>query len=480
LNRYGELIVNMKIPLQELLLLERTSYSVLLNGKIIYDWTSLKEDDPYEVRVKLCGGKGGFGSLLRSFGSQFYRSTNRDMCRDLSGRRLKNKKDEDRLRKYIEVLTARRKMMRKRMEERYERLKRVPTHNFDDEQYSKSKKTILEETDNALKEGLSSKNKNVKKDVKSDAAEINNETENSVEKSATKKERNSTSASKLSTDIRGGMIGVDLSEYHSDSSEDEIADEKSKQILLILCFTVAINAASKLLHHINEDNWKQILKDEWMIEFHAPWCPACKDLSKAWSSFAEWSKDLKIKVAEVDVTSNPGLSGRFLVTALPTILHVKDGIFRTYTGARDKEDFVSFIEKKKWTIVDPLPSWKHPDSFQMGIVSLFFKLSMAVRDLHVTLIEKYGLSSWMSYSLFGFITLFLGCVLGFVIVFIIDRVFPTKLPSTTTPMTKVHKKGKAKNRKANDKSSGDSAPHSESEHHANEDNTRRRKSVKAE
>ncbi|KRZ11581.1 Thioredoxin-related transmembrane protein 1, partial [Trichinella zimbabwensis] len=477
LNKYCVLIVNMKIPLQELLLLERTSYSVLLNGKIIYDWTSLKEDDPYEVRVKLCGGKGGFGSLLRSFGSQFYRSTNRDMCRDLSGRRLKNKKDEDRLRKYIEVLTARRKMMRKRMEERYERLKKVPTHNFDDTQYSQSKKTILEETDNALKEGLSAKNKNVKNtDVESDAAEINKETEISVAKSAIKKEKN---VSKLSTDIRGSMwIGVDLSEYHSDSSDNEISDENSKQILLILCFSVAINEASKLLYHINEDNWKQILKDEWMIEFHAPWCPACKDLSKAWSSFAEWSKDLKIKVAEVDVTSNPGLSGRFLVTALPTILHVKDGTFRIYTGARDKEDFVSFIEKKKWTIVDPLPSWKHPDSFQMGIVSLFFKLSMAVRDLHVTLIEKYGLSSWMSYSLFGFITLFLGCVLGFVIVFIIDRVFPTKLPSTTT--TKVQKKGKAKNRKTNDKSSGDSAPHSESEHHTNEDNTRRRKSVKAE
>ncbi|KAL1231138.1 Splicing regulator [Trichinella pseudospiralis] len=217
----------MKIPLQELLLLERTSYSVLLNGKIIYDWTSLKEDDPYEVRVKLCGGKGGFGSLLRSFGSQFYRSTNRDMCRDLSGRRLKNKKDEDRLRKYIEVMTARRKMMRKRMEERYERLKKVPTHNFDDEQYSKSKKTILEETDNALKEGLLAKNKNVKNtDVESIAAEMNKETENSVAKSAIKKEKN---ASKLSTDIRGSMwIGVDLSEYHSDSSDDEITDGNSK------------------------------------------------------------------------------------------------------------------------------------------------------------------------------------------------------------------------------------------------------------
>lgn len=56
-----------------------------------------------------------------------------------------------------------------------------------------------------------------------------------------------------------------------------------------------------------------------LVFSHAPWCPACKDLQKAWNSFAEWSKDLNIKVAEVDVTINPGLSGRFLVTALPTI-----------------------------------------------------------------------------------------------------------------------------------------------------------------
>jgi len=181
---------------------------------------------------------------------------------------------------------------------------------------------------------------------------------------------------------------------------------------------------SKHLEHITEDNWRGILTGEWMIEFHAPWCPACKDLIKSWNAFAEWSKDLSVNVGEIDVTTNTGLSGRFLVTALPTIYHVKDGVFRAYSGPRDKDDLISFIEEKKWTIIEPMPTWKHPDSFQMGVVSWFFKASMTARDLHNYLVEKQGLPSWASYCIFGLATLILGCVLGFFIVCIIDWVFP--------------------------------------------------------
>ena len=43
---------------------------------------------------------------------------------------------------------------------------------------------------------------------------------------------------------------------------------------------------------------------------------------------------------------------------------VKDGVFRSYQGPRDKEDFMKFIEEKKWTVVEPLASWKHPESMQ--------------------------------------------------------------------------------------------------------------------
>lgn len=52
---------------------------------------------------------------------------------------------------------------------------------------------------------------------------------------------------------------------------------------------------------------------------YAPWCPACKQLEKTWEEYSSWAKDLNIHVAQVDVTVSPGLSGRFMVTALPTI-----------------------------------------------------------------------------------------------------------------------------------------------------------------
>ena len=56
-----------------------------------------------------------------------------------------------------------------------------------------------------------------------------------------------------------------------------------------------------------------------LICSYAPWCPACKSLAPIWEALAFRKKDLKINVGKVDVTDAPGLSGRFMVTALPTI-----------------------------------------------------------------------------------------------------------------------------------------------------------------
>merc|ERR1712209_219997 len=151
-------------------------------------------------------------------------------------------------------------------------------------------------------------------------------------------------------------------------------------VLLVASCLVATTTAD--LTVIQEDEWRQLLKGEWMVEFAAPWCPACRALQPTWEEFAGWSEDLEVGVGQVDVTASPGLSGRFMVTALPTIFHVKDGVFRQYRGARDKDSFISFVEEKKWQGVEPISEWKSPDSVQMSLVSYFFKLSMVLRNVH--------------------------------------------------------------------------------------------------
>ncbi|KAF7997438.1 hypothetical protein HCN44_006009 [Aphidius gifuensis] len=90
------------------------------------------------------------------------------------------------------------------------------------------------------------------------------------------------------------------------------------------------------------------------IERYAPWCPACKDLNPTWNYLGDIKKDLGIYVGKVDVT------------ALPTIYHVTDGLFRQYKSPRDKDSLVEFVRAKTWTKVEPIPSWKSLTSIQMS------------------------------------------------------------------------------------------------------------------
>ncbi|KAM7403494.1 hypothetical protein PAMA_004110 [Pampus argenteus] len=203
--------------------------------------------------------------------------------------------------------------------------------------------------------------------------------------------------------------------------------------LWIFCLFLAIHltplpvsAKQGSLKEVTDGNWEEILTGEWMIEFYAPWCPACQQLQPAWKEFADWGEDMGVNIAKVDVTEQPGLSGRFIITSLPTIYHCKDGVFRKYQGARTKDDFLSFVDEQKWTAVEPVSSWFGPSSFLMNSMSALFKLSMFIRRCHNYMTEKLGIPVWGSYVIFGLATLFSGLALGLLLVFIADFVFPSR------------------------------------------------------
>eukprot|EP00188_Purpureofilum_apyrenoidigerum_P002808 Plantae.Rhodophyta-Purpureofilum_apyrenoidigerum.ctg287.p1 GENE.Plantae.Rhodophyta-Purpureofilum_apyrenoidigerum.ctg287~~Plantae.Rhodophyta-Purpureofilum_apyrenoidigerum.ctg287.p1 ORF type:complete len:422 (-),score=59.57 Plantae.Rhodophyta-Purpureofilum_apyrenoidigerum.ctg287:359-1567(-) len=69
---------------------------LLHNGRVLSAEEVLRDGDVLRLRIRLPGGKGGFGNMLRGQGTG-KKTTNFDACRDLNGRRLRLGNNEERL-----------------------------------------------------------------------------------------------------------------------------------------------------------------------------------------------------------------------------------------------------------------------------------------------------------------------------------------------------------------------------------------------
>lgn len=105
---------------------------VLINGKRAFDDFHVQNsENVVRVFTKLVGGKGGFGSMLRAIGAQIEKTTNREACRDLSGRRLRDINEEKRLRKWLEGQEDREREAVERKQKKLERLIAEPKIKVD-------------------------------------------------------------------------------------------------------------------------------------------------------------------------------------------------------------------------------------------------------------------------------------------------------------------------------------------------------------
>jgi thioredoxin 1 len=62
-----------------------------------------------------------------------------------------------------------------------------------------------------------------------------------------------------------------------------------------------------------------------VVDFWAEWCGPCRMVGPIVSELSEDFKN-QIIVAKVDVDSNPGVSAKFGIRNIPTILFFKDGV----------------------------------------------------------------------------------------------------------------------------------------------------------
>jgi len=131
--------------------------SVRYKGRILAQNARLQLGAIVTVSIRMCGGKGGYGQLLKDFGKETKLSSNKKSMRDLSGRILR---DLDDMKDFKAWLDSRGEKAQKKLDDKVARLKRSliePKHMMDSGSHYAAKERIEEEQSEALKVAMKRK-----------------------------------------------------------------------------------------------------------------------------------------------------------------------------------------------------------------------------------------------------------------------------------------------------------------------------------
>lgn len=92
--------------------------------------------------------------MLRAIGAQIEKTTNREACRDLSGRRLRDINEEKRVKAWMDKEQEREKEAANKVNKKIQKLQAKPKHEFKDKHYDEARSEMTQTVHEALEVGL--------------------------------------------------------------------------------------------------------------------------------------------------------------------------------------------------------------------------------------------------------------------------------------------------------------------------------------
>ncbi|CAH6789596.1 splicing regulator SDE2 [Phodopus roborovskii] len=189
-------------------------FFVKCNGVLVAARDTVQHGAVYSLEPRLCGGKGGFGSMLRALGAQIEKTTNREACRDLSGRRLRDVNHEKAMAEWVKQQAEREAEKEQKRLERLQRKLAEPKHCFTNPDYQRQCHEMAERLEDSVLKGMQAASSKM-------VSAGNSETRKRPNKSKTDRE----AGAKKRKCFWLGMEGLEAAEGSGVGSSDDDSDE---------------------------------------------------------------------------------------------------------------------------------------------------------------------------------------------------------------------------------------------------------------
>ncbi|XP_047611042.1 splicing regulator SDE2 [Phacochoerus africanus] len=189
-------------------------FFVKCNGSLVNASDTVQHGAVYSLEPRLRGGKGGFGSMLRALGAQIEKTTNREACRDLSGRRLRDVNHEKAMAEWVKQQAEREAEKEQKRLERLQRKLAEPRHCFTSPDYQQQCHEMAERLEDSVLKGMQAASSKVV------SAEIG---EHRKRPYKSKTDRGASAGKRKCFWL--GMDGLETAEGSSSESSDEDSEE---------------------------------------------------------------------------------------------------------------------------------------------------------------------------------------------------------------------------------------------------------------